>query len=428
MKKTEIKNAVAQLRKCANALEAGNASNAVSAIRALIDELESSEETVGIDVVVAKITEAIEKFKTETEGKTAETVAAEVANQIAQRMKNISNSVKVEVSDEVKHKVCRAIMNSTDKNMRENVEKVLVENGITGLTFNDVIDYTIVENWGNLNPMFSKLKEVPFTKFFYSAQTLANKAILAHQWSKTSETAKAIQALTVSGKQITTDYIYKRQQFAMSDLDDIRESMGETTFINWINEELLRQIINTICMHILIGDTTNDAGMRITVFESIGAKSETDLFTTVLNPATAKVGITDLRTLVDSIVNPNGDAITLVIGRQVLTQISEFIYGEGGSTIYHDTTKLKGMLGVDDIIVSDLLSTNTISGGASTEGEGSVYAVAFIGNEYWYKKKNTIEVAYPTYEHNVVNYQKELNIGGKIHGLKSTAVLKKAED
>lgn len=426
MTKVEIKNAVKHLRKCANSFEEGKAKECAEAIRSLIEELEGADATITMEEVIAKITETVDKFKAEMEGKESETIAAEVANQVAKRMAAISNSVKAELPKEVKNKVCRVVMNTNKENVKAEVEKVLVENGITGLSFNDVIDYTIVENWGDLNPVFNKLKRVPFTKWFYSEQTLANKAILAHQWSKSSQTAKDVQEISVTGRQITTNYIYKRQQFALEDLDDIRESNGESAFLAWINEELDRQIANTIVMHLLIGDTTNDSGKRIASFESIGSKTQTDLFTTYHNPAAAKVDIKDLRNMVDSIVNPNGDAITLVIGRSLLTQISEFIYGSGGSTIYHPIDKMKEMLGVSDIIVSDLLSANTMSGSSSTESSGAVYAVAFIGNEYWVKEKNTISVSYPQYENNVVNYQKERNIGGKIHGLKSTATLKKA--
>jgi len=426
MTEVEIKNAIKHLRKCANSFEEGKAKECAEAIRSLIDELEGADATITMEEVVAKITETVDKFKAEMEGKESETIAAEVANQVAKRMAAVSNAVKAELPKEVKNAVCREIMNSAKETVKANVEKVLVENGISGLSFNDVIDYTIVENWGNLNPVFNKLKRVPFTKWFYSEQTLANKAILAHQWSKASQTEKDIQEITVTGRQISTNYIYKRQQFALEDLDDIRESNGESAFVTWINEELDRQIANTIVMHLLIGDTTNDSGKRIASFESIGAKTQTDLFTTCHNPAAAKVNIKDLRNMVDSIVNPNGDAITLVISRSLLTQISEFIYGSGGSTIYHPIDKMKEMLGVADIVVSDLLSANTMSGSSSTEASGSVYAVAFIGNEYWVKEKNTISVSYPQYENNVVNYQKERNIGGKIHGLKSTATLKKA--
>lgn len=424
MKKTEIKNAIKQLRKCANAFEEGNAKECAAAIRALIDEWENAEESIGVDEVVTKITEAIEAYKKESEGKTAEVVAAEVANQLASKLKSVSNSVKTELPMKVKNAVCKAVLNSTKENMKADVEKVLVENGISGLSFNDVIDFTIVTDWENLNPIFGKLKKVPFTKFFYSDQTLADKEILAKQWAKTSETEKDIQEIEANARQITPDYIYKRQQFAMSDLDDIRESQGEASFLGFINRELDMMIENTVVMHILIGDTTNDASKRISTFESIGAKTVTDLFTTVFNPASTDEGditIIDLRTIVDAIHNPNGDPITLVMNRSLLTQISEFVYGEGGSTIYHTKAEVAGMLGVADIFESDLLSPNS-----GSEAAGAVYAVAFIGNEYWYKEKNTISVAYPEYKNNVMNYQKERNMGGKIHGIKSTAVLKKA--
>ena len=53
--------------------------------------------------------------------------------------------------------------------------------------------------------------------------------------------------------------------------------------------------------------------------------------------------------------------------------------------------------------------------------------IVMLPDGYWYNEKNAISVAYPKYEENVMNYQKERNIGGAIHDLFSTAVLKKAQ-
>ena len=66
---------------------------------------------------------------------------------------------------------------------------------------------------------------------------------------------------------------------------------------------------------------------------------------------------------------------------------------------------MKGYLGVDEIYVTSLAIVPTV----------------FLPDGYWIKEKNTISVSYPTWEHNVQNWQKERNMGGGVHDLKSVA-------
>ena len=63
------------------------------------------------------------------------------------------------------------------------------------------------------------------------------------------------------------------------------------------------------------------------------------------------------------------------------------------------------MLGVDRIYVTDK----------------AIGVVCFIPEEYWVKEKNAMQVSYPRYENNVMNYQRERNLGAAVHGLKSVA-------
>ena len=71
--------------------------------------------------------------------------------------------------------------------------------------------------------------------------------------------------------------------------------------------------------------------------------------------------------------------------------------------------------GVTNIYVTDII-----------KGLSGLHAICIIPDGYWYKEKNTISVSWPSYEDNRLNYMKERNIGGKIHDLLSTAVLKEA--
>ena len=101
--------------------------------------------------------------------------------------------------------------------------------------------------------------------------------------------------------------------------------------------------------------------------------------------------------------------------QDTLTDIAEFIYSAGGSTSYRSKEEVAGQLGVEEIFVTDILDLNS-----------AVKMVVMIPDEYWVREKKALEVAYPTYEKNVMNFMKERNIGGAIHGMFSTAVLKTA--
>lgn len=389
------------------------------ALFALFDELESAEEEITGEDLTAKILEVVNK---------QDNVPTAVANELAKVMANVNERVQNAINAGAKSKdlpravrndIARAVLNSKDKKCVEaDVMQVLVKNNITGFTFGDVIDYSIVENWGNLNPFFAQLHETKVSKFFYSEEELKTASLLAKQWDKTGETEKKIQEIEVEGKQIVTKYIYKRQQVAQEDLDEIAEAGEESNFLAWLNEELDRMIVNTIVLAILVGDTINAVGDRVTTFETIATKSASDVFTTILNPESAgNVTLADMRRLADAVKNPYGKKKILCLSTTMLTNVAEFIYGAGGTAIFHSNEEVAKMIGVDELYVTDVIDEND-----------GLYAVCLLPDGYWYKQKNYIDVTYPKWENNVINYQKERNIGGKIHDLFSTAVLKVAED
>ena len=183
---------------------------------------------------------------------------------------------------------------------------------------------------------------------------------MAKQWDKTSETEKVIQALAATSKTISTKYVYGRQNLEQEDLDDIAEAGQESSFMSWMNKELDQIIINSIIMAILVGDTINAAANRVTTFETIGSKTATDAFTIYQNPETANtVTVTDVRTMVDKLFNPNGKEKWLIMSKSLLTALSAFVYASGGDTHYRTKEEMAGQLGVDYIFETDVLSSNT---------------------------------------------------------------------
>ena len=404
-------NLTAIKRRVANAFsEKGQ--EAADAIRALIDELESAEVEVDETALAEKIQEVLANAEPNTKTEEA------IANAIAKRMQAITDTVGAKnLSSAVKNQISAAILRAASKEEVKNaVNAVLVKNDVTGLTFEDVVDYAVVESWGDLNPIFKQLHKTFFTKFFYNGQDVKTATLLAKQWDKSGDTEKKIQEIAVTGKQILTKYIYKRQRAAQEDLDEIEKAGGLTNFLRFINEELDRMIVNTIVMAILIGDNVNELADRVTTFETIGSKNASDLFTKVLNPEGETVTLKDFRRACDAVKNPNGKRKVAILSTSMLSQISEFKYSGTGTIMYRSTDEVAKQLGVDEVILCDLL-----------DPEEGIYGIVMLPDGYWYNEKNAISVAYPKYEENVMNYQKERNIGGAIHDLFSTAVLKKAQ-
>ena len=347
-----------------------------------------------------------------------EEVPTAVAEAIATKIKNMTSAVKkLEVSDSVKNEIARTILTTKKADVRNAVQEIAVKNGITGYSFDEITDFAISEAWGNEDGLFSQLYKTPVSKFFYNSDDLTTATILAKQWDKTGNSEKAIQELAVTGKTITTRYIYKRQQVAQEDIDDMDAQGALAGFLRWLNEELDRQIINTIVMAILVGDTINAAGNRVTTFETIGNKTVSDVFTTVGTAANAGVvTLADFRAIADSVKNPYGKKKVAVMPTTVLSELAKFIYGTGGTETFLDKDVVAKAIGVDEIYTTDIIDAVN----------GSIWGLVFIPAGYWVKEKNVISVVYPTYEKNVLNYQKERNIGGAIHDLYSSAVLIKA--
>lgn len=373
-------------------------------LTAMLDELENADVEIDEEELASRVREMIDAYNRDSKSE----VPAAVANAIAAKFKEMEAKMpkSEKLTDAIKNQISAAILRSRGKEEIENaVQAVLVKNGISGLEFNTVVDYAISEGWGENNRLFAALRRTPFSRFFYSAQDVIDSGVQAHGWAKTNDSEKIVQAITALKKSISTQYIYKRQQVAQEDLDDMRENGAETTFLRWLNEELDRQIVNTIVAimtgALVVGSTTD-----ITSIEPLMGAGSTDAFRTAVTVTdTDAITLAEVRSMADAVANPYGKAKWLLISQEALTAISAFVYASGGDTTYHRIDDIKGMLGVDEIYVTSL----------------ATLPIVFLPDGYWVKEKNAISVSYPTWEMNTVNYQKERNIGSAVHDLKSVA-------
>ena len=367
----------------------------------LLDELANAEVEVNEAELASRVRELIDAYNRDENSE----VPAAVANAIAAKFAALQNTMPKgeKVTAAVRNQVAAAILRSRGReDVHDAVNAVMVKNGISGLTFADTIDFAINDNWGTSDELFAALRKVPFSKFFYTSQDFNDSDAVAHGWDKTSVTEKEIQALTVNGKTISTQYIYKRQQIALEDLDSIEESGETATFLRWLDEELDRQIVNAI-IAVMLGNTTDFTD--ITTIESLPGAGTSDAFRTAVTVTdAAHVTFVEARQIADAVATGRG-AKWMVMTQAQLTELAAFVYASGGDTVYRSKEDLAAMLGVDRIYVTDK----------------AIGVICFVPDEYWVKEKNALQVSYPKYEFNVMNYQRERNIGAAVHGLKTVA-------
>lgn len=419
MKKKFLKNLVKAMKKIANTLS--------DDARSQWDEMVAAVEALEQDEEEHDITELNDRLA-EIEGKYA-SQETDVANRMQALRAELMNSIKSakNVKDaftaDVRRKISNAILSAhTLREVYDSISAVCAEagievktkkNSVSGLTFAEVIDYALQLKQEDNDEIYDALYKTARSKFFYGELDPTNKKNIAKQWSKNSETQKEEQELALNGKSITTAYIYKLQSLANEDLDDAREAGQEADLLRDLRDELMRAVKGLAVRAMLVGDAYNDNGSKVTVFETIGTKTVTDLFTTVVNPAVANtVLLSDMRKAAAKVKTRRKWA---VMTEDLKLQLATRVYAQGGTEFFFTDEELAAQLGVDRVIAKDFIG--------DVEG---LHAVIFDPDEYWVKEKNVIDVAFPEYRDNRQGYVYEINMGGGIHGLESTAILREA--
>lgn len=352
-----------------------------------------------------KIKEAIDSYKVSANAEIEE----RIHNAIELKMKTIANVAgKSTLSKEVKNEAARAILNArSGEEVANALAEVAKKNGISGLTFADVIDYSLADKFGNENALFAKLHKTEVNKFFYVAEDMTTAAAIAKQHVKGA--AKDIEALTAEGKTMTPKMIYKIQQIDVEDMLRLKKAGREAALVAWITEELRRVLTNTEVMALLVGDTVNPVGKRVTSFETI-KKNASDLFTIVATAAGAMPTVAEVRAARDAMYNPNGLEVIAVANAKTFTALANYHYAAGGDDYFRADNDLAGQLGVDGLYRTGLLA----------DGE----VILITPDEYWVHNEGEVEVAYDKWENNLHNWQYERMDCGAIHGLLSTAYIK----
>ena len=417
MAKTFVK--MEGVRKIANTLS-GEAKDFADAVVAAFEEANADENEHDITSLKNKVDEIAAQFAQQSQ-EVAERVARAKAEILA-----VVNGTGANVKDQFTKKVCediaRALVMSRSK--EEAVEKVLnaaeangiqvarKKNDVTGLSFAQIVDYAILVKQDESDEIFDALYKTNRTRINYAELDETDADEIAHQWAGVTMgiPTKLIQDLAVNGKNITTKYIYKRQRVANEDLDNAEEAGALGELEGDVRRELAKAVKALAVKAILVGDTVNADGSKVSVFETIGTKHATDLFTTVINPVTPNtVTALDVRKAAEAVKT---ERKWLVMTSDLKLALATRIYASGGSQFFLTDAELAAQLGVDRIFVKDYIAN--VSG---------LHCIVFDPDQYWVNEKKVQDVAWPQYENNTRNYLYEINMGGIIRGLQSSAIL-----
>lgn len=411
-----------KLQKVIDAINARLAKNTLSEdARAMWEEVRAAFEALAEDGQEHTITELADQFEQIKAKYDAQD--EEIANRIQKvrdevmAMVKDTKSVKDKFTPEVRRAIANAIHSAHNlKEVKENIAAVCKENAIevrtkrdsvSGLSYAEIIDYALQLKQENNDEIFDALYKTNRSKFFYGELDPTNPVNIAKQHTKGQQ--KAEQELAVNGKSITTAYIYKLQSLAHEDLDDAREAGEEARLLADIREELMRAVKGLAVRAILVGDAYNPNGSKVTVFETIGIKTTTDLFTTVVNPETANTPtIADVRKAAAKVKTERKWAVMTSDLKLTLSQRPQ-----GADSHFYTDEELAAQIGVDRVIDKDFIGE--VSG---------LHAVIFDPGEYWVKEKNVIDTPFPEFRDNRQGYIYEINMGGALHGLESSAVLR----
>jgi len=384
------------------------------------DEMVAAVEALEADETEHNITELNDRLA-EIEGK-----YAEQNEQIAERIQKVRNEVMAQlqastknVKDQITPEVRKEIANAIDaaRRGRDDVKNaimgVLKKNDITGLDFNAAARIAI-EFESKPTELFDAFGRTDLDLVYLIGIDETDKDQIAKQWADNPAAAKEVEQLAAEGVALSTKYIYKQQRMANEAIDDARDRGVLAEVEAKTSAELEQQVKRLAEKAAIVGDNINEAGKKVSTFQTIGTTTRTTGRIAVVHPAGATPNLLDLAKAADKVDAAVSEKVC-VISKEYARDLSAFSYGNGSSVRILSDEDIASQIGVARLVKVDYLN----------EVEG-LHAVILKPSAYKVRIKNELRVAYPKYENNSLYYLYEMNMGGALTELKSAAVLTSA--
>lgn len=382
--------------------------------------IDSLNETIEAVDALDENNEALDALKTTVEElQTGLTAVKEKLNQNKKEqenpMENIENTYLK--SKNAIHDFAEAIRNTkTPDEFANNWAEVLKTNGITITQGSEeaflpqaVLD-TLTDIWdresGWLNDLHFTGAKRFYCRYNTSDQTAENSR--AKGWKSGS---KATQTITVAGKLIEAQFVYK-----IMDLDNKTIWDNDENLINYVLEELVSQILYEIRMSILVGDgrQSNDP-YKIDKIEAIASHATTDQWVTVSTETANGFLMDDLKAMMLNLKKKEGRKVLVFMSETDLNTLERVQASETSTPVYMEKAYVEAQLGTNvEIVTTDIL--------------GADYkAIALIPAEYYMVGDSIFNPRMNNWQDFLTNttyWRFETVTGGAVRGLKSAAVLK----
>lgn len=400
--KKYAENRIAVLKYKMNSLSddaKAEAKAAIDELNTLISDMESEDEeyttSEALQAAVDKLNEKIEALKENT------TTVEE----------NSLKGVAYLKSENSLHDFLDCIRSSKYvEEVAKNWNGKLSQNGITiasGAETNympEAVKGAITDAWER-NNWLNKLKNTGAKKYLTRINTTDQDGTDARAKGHKTGTQKQEEVLTFGGKTIDVQYIYK-----LIYIDNITQWNDDGTLLQYIVDELMTQWIREVQRAVLVGDGRNaNTNDKIKSVESI-LRASTDGYVTV----TARVAdattpfIDQVVALRESVLSENCIAF---MTRRTLNQLARKIYATGGTPQYESAAYVASQIGVDEIIITNVMGSNADIIMMDPKGYATVGGITpqFSNWENW--------------DYNKKGYRVEVPFGGAVEAPKSAAVL-----
>ena len=408
MKKDFLMN-LGRLQGIKNALT-GDAKDFADAVLSAFQSMADDDKEHGVEELTAKVDEIAKNY---VSNQVLENKIAEVRESILRMVRANGAGEQSKLTKEIANQVANGVLHArTRSEAFAALDGVIAKNDLTGITYQELVDYTLNIKQDDADDVFDALSVTPFAKWFYGELDGSNAEQVAKQWDKSQQKGieKDLQKLALNGKSIECKEVYKMQRIANSDVNAAEEAGQLTQLLASVSGELRKAIKAAAVRAILIGDKVNSGNKQITSFETIGTKKATDVFTTVLNPEGAEVTLVDLLRTVKAV---KSERKWLFITSALEVKLRKMLYAAGGTATIIGLEDMAKMLGVERVINKDYLAD-----------EDGLHAIVMSPDEYRVKIRKNLEMPFPEWKENAQYLLSEMDMAGAIHGIKSTAVLR----
>lgn len=395
----------------------------------------AEEDRVILDEHIASLTETIEAIEALEDAQVSQEVvdelkaSLETLNETVQSIKEKLNQNKQEEpemenitenylkSQNAIHDFADAIRNTKKpEDFANNWAEVLKTNGITITQGSEeaflpqaVLD-TLTDIWDRESGWLNDLHFTGAKRFYcrYNTSDQTAETSRAKGWKSGS---KATQTITVAGKLIEAQFVYK-----IMDLDNKTIWDNDENLINYVLEELVSQILYEIRTAVLVGDGRQDNDpYKIDKIEAIASHASTDQWVTVSTETANGFLMDDLKAMMLNLKKKEGRKVLVFMSETDLNTLERVQASETSTPVYMEKAYVEAQLGTNvEIVTTDIL--------------GADYkAIAMIPAEYYMVGDSIFNPRMNQWEDFMTNTQYwrfETVCGGAVRGLKSAAVLK----